>query len=165
MTGAQHDVDLSVLQADRISAICSARAAGRPAPFPQICPMVVADIAARLDISRLARALGIAAPAAGALQASIRSDGGSQWRTEAVPETYELALPADFRWEDVHRSVFVGQSAQREFEWNASMADVGWAVDGDHTILMLRADQLISDLRSIQLFFQALSHAYQDLAL
>lgn len=163
MTATRRGAVLSALQADRIGALRAARADGSRPPFQPVCPLAVAEIAERLDPRRLGRALDIAARANGALQAAITADGGSQGGTEAVPDLYELQLPGDFAWTDpVRVADLADRLARHEFAWGQPMADVGWAIDGNRTMLVLRADQLICDLRAIQLFGEALSSAYRN---
>jgi hypothetical protein len=165
MTATSGADGLSVLQADRIAALRVARAGRQRLPFAQVCPITLADVAERLDPGQLGQAVQAVARANGALQAAITDDGGAQCRTDATPALYELTLPNGFVPGD-HAQEYdiIDGLARYEFPWQQPMADVGWAIGENRTILVLRADQLISDLRSIQLFFRALSEAYSGSA-
>ena len=165
MTATSGGDGLSALQADRIAALRVARAGHQRLPFAQVCPITLADVAERLDPGQLAQAVQAVARAHGALQAAITDDGGAQRRADATPALYELTLPSGFVPGD-HAQEYdvIDRLARYEFPWQQPMADVGWAIGENRTILVLRADQLVSDLRSIQLFFRALGDAYSGSA-
>ena len=144
-----------------LTALQASRVGGRP-PSPDLCPIALVDVAASLEPGRLGQALAAVALDNGGLQAVISDDEDAQQRSGDVPELYELKLPAGFARDDARQSFdFLSTQATHQFPRHRPMADVGFAVHGNHTLLMLRADQLISDLGAMQLFTTALSQAYE----
>lgn len=155
---------LTAQQADRVDRLRARDRAGLPVPVVH-CPAALVILRGEIDRSALARAVGEVLHRQAALRTRFVSVDGIVTGQYIVDDHAESLVVDPVGDNPVQRQASVAallnQWCQHEFDLDGAMADITLLpVNTDEVGLLVRADQLVADLWSLNLIIGDLGHAY-----
>jgi hypothetical protein len=155
---------LTAQQADRLNQLRARDQAGRPVPAVH-CPAAMVTVRGEIDLSALTGAVGEVLRRQAALRTRFVSTDGSVTGQFIVDDSVAPAVMEPLGDNPERRragvSALLNQWCRHEFDLDGAMADITvFPVSTDEVGLLVRADQLVADLWSLNLIIGDLGRAY-----